>query len=142
MIGKGGVCLGVSEGHLHYICFNMLELLVWVLEMDALQPKWALKHLEPLIEMYHPIMDVPIRKPLCPPSDNAYKNPNYVMLPYGFQDDILFLRVYWSNMCTYNIKTGQIEDVVLNFVNLEGFPNDPPIVIPYYKSLMPVEAKD
>ncbi|PIA58049.1 hypothetical protein AQUCO_00500164v1 [Aquilegia coerulea] len=106
MTGKGGLCLGVSEGNLHYINFNMLELLVWVLEMDALEPKWALKHSKPLVEI-----------------DDAYKSQNYIMYPYGFHDDIVFLRVHWY-LCTYNIKTGKMEDALFSFCNLQRFPRD------------------
>ncbi|PIA43098.1 hypothetical protein AQUCO_02000505v1 [Aquilegia coerulea] len=138
--GETGMCLGVSEGDVHYVCLNKYDLMVWTLKHDISGCKWVLKHSKPAREIRHHSynsmhMPDPLRK-----TDESIKTNNSIIHPYAFRDDILFMNAAYT-MCTYNIKTGLIEEDLCSSLEL-GNLSFPPIVIPYSKSLLGVQAKD
>ncbi|KAF9587639.1 hypothetical protein IFM89_004471 [Coptis chinensis] len=131
-----GVCLGVSEGKLHYISFNAIVLMVWVLEDDNLRPKWSLKHSKPQLEMHHPLLEVCGGQSIYVPFSRDRANRR--VRPYALHDDMLFMRIDWS-MIKYNIRTGEFEEELCSCSELEpSITSGTPIVVPYCKSLLQV----
>lgn len=136
-----GLCLGVSEGSLHYIRCNRVELTVWVLKNNNLlrAQQWVLKHSKPQLEMHHEFLGIMDSRRF--PHDHEL--PNSYIDPYAFQDDIVFMRVQW-NICTYNIKKGEFEDDLcsLQKFHASSYSWQSSASFPYCKSILRVQAKD
>ncbi|KAL5708439.1 hypothetical protein ACHQM5_019233 [Ranunculus cassubicifolius] len=133
MEGREGLCLGISQGKLHYVCFNMDELVIWGFEDN----KWVLKHLKPQCDMHCPLLGAHWKRRLHDFS-SSHKVPNAAMHPYALRGDILFMKVLGC-MCTYNIKTEEFEDKFCVFSQLESADSKIPIMLPYCKSLLSVK---
>ncbi|KAF5183856.1 hypothetical protein FRX31_026557 [Thalictrum thalictroides] len=76
---------------------------------------------------------------LLTPQSDPLNWQNQIMHPYALQDGILCMEIN-RIMCTYNIKTGKINDLC-SFTKLHAGGIAATIVIPYFKSLLPVQEK-
>ncbi|PIA37749.1 hypothetical protein AQUCO_03000346v1 [Aquilegia coerulea] len=128
------MCLGVSEGNLHYVCINMVELMIWVLKYDTLSPKWDLKYVKPQLEMCHPLMKGWEWLPTSRSDPLNWRN--WILRPYALQDGILYMEIN-GIMCSYNFKTEEINEL-WNLLELNAGCITATTVIPYVKSLLQV----
>ncbi|PIA30399.1 hypothetical protein AQUCO_05600085v1 [Aquilegia coerulea] len=139
VMGKGGdwgICLGESEGYLHYVFSSRNEFRVWILSgSDYSNPEWELKHLRHVVERTKLVDPENWDGTKChlPDSNNM---PNFFVEALAFKDNVVFTKGNLT-LRTYNIKTDQTDEVIsFGKVNYES--HRTPFVLPYSRSLLPV----
>ncbi|KAF6177075.1 hypothetical protein GIB67_015950 [Kingdonia uniflora] len=84
---KSKMCLGESEGYLHYLFLSMVSLVIWKYS----EPMWTYKYFIPLWEMD---CNSIFLKSWCIKPHNVsdwFTTPSRTMNPFAFQGDIVFM---------------------------------------------------
>ncbi|KAL6973679.1 hypothetical protein U1Q18_027866 [Sarracenia purpurea var. burkii] len=128
------MCIGESEGKLHYVLISEDGLHVWVLD-DYLDCTWALKYSITLDEV-----EIENSEFICNVQERVARRMMMDSIPWmdplACKDGILFLRVA-AKMFSYNFETRKLEDLCT--LSMLG-PNSmiSPTVLPYTMSLVPL----
>ncbi|XP_057465245.1 F-box protein At5g49610-like [Actinidia eriantha] len=128
------MCIGESEGKLHYVLISEGGLHVWVLE-DYLDFTWELKYSIALDAMEKENTEF-----LCNIQQRVKSRMAVDMTPWmdplAFKDGILFMRVA-ARIYLFNMETRKLEELCT--LSMLG-PNSiiSPIVLPYSMSLIPL----
>ncbi|CAL5362729.1 hypothetical protein CsSME_00054205 [Camellia sinensis var. sinensis] len=128
------MCIGESEGKLHYVLISEDGLQVWVLD-DYFDFTWSLKYSIALDEMERENLEF-----LCNVKQRVASRLTIDMTPWmdplAFKDGLLFIRV---GATIYLLKLGMMKMEELCTLSTLG-PNSmiSPIVLPYSMSLVPL----
>ncbi|KAF5192027.1 hypothetical protein FRX31_018386 [Thalictrum thalictroides] len=134
--GEWAICLGESEGYLHYVFCSRNAFHVWILKgSDYSNPRWELKHLRHVVDRTKLVDSENWDGTKChlPDSNNM---PNFNIEPLAFKDNVVFTKGNLT-LRTYNIKTGQTDEIT-SFGKFHYESHRTPFILPYSRSLLPV----
>ncbi|KAA8541493.1 hypothetical protein F0562_025456 [Nyssa sinensis] len=128
------MCIGESEGQLHYVLISEDGLQLWVLE-DYLESKWALKYFIALNDMEEENSEL-----VCNIQQRVASRMTIDMIPWmdplAFKDGLLLIRVS-AKIFLYYFETRKMEELCSLSV-LGSNSMFSPIVLPYSMSLVPL----
>ncbi|GMY22622.1 F-box protein At5g07610-like isoform X4 [Fagus crenata] len=133
MVRKEGlrkVCLGETDGYLHYVCVDMSELRVWILT-NPCQLNWVLKHQLNVDQFREESRDQHLHRVR---TSNEYRGPDHFALDtLTFHDDVVYM-VVQGRLCSYDFKTARQRSFFYGSY-IQHYERLPPIVCPYSPTL-------